>query len=331
MPIRFDKVNQRWRFEFDRRIAGGRQRTSRLLPKGWTRTQADTFDRKESARLYALATGIESESKLIDDAVLIYLQERGPQLKNFRSLQDELARCYDAYCGRSISDLAAVAREYAERTRFILAPGTIRNRIAYLRAACRYAWKHHSYCEHDPASRLSIPVVKNERKVYLTRAQVLRIARLIPNRQARAAVRIAFYSGMREAEIVRAVVIDGVFVLDDTKNGTQRHIPVHPTLSGIVRNPRLWPITITGWTISHHFTWATRAAGTPQATFHTLRHSNASAMINAGVDLHTVGRVLGHKSAASTMRYSHLDTAAIGRALGMVGKKIRIEPSRKVA
>jgi len=37
MPIRFDKANKRWRFEFDRYINHGRERTSRLLPKGWTR------------------------------------------------------------------------------------------------------------------------------------------------------------------------------------------------------------------------------------------------------------------------------------------------------
>lgn len=331
MPIRFDKINDRWRFEFNRRIAGGRRRASRLLPKGWTRAQADKFDRAETARLYALATGVESESKLIDDAVLVYLQERGPALKNFRSLQDELERCFQAYTGRPITDLASVAREYAAAQTDTLEPGTIRNRIAYLRAACRYAWKHHNYCASDPADRLVMPRVSNERKIYLSRAQVLKIARLVRNRQARAAMRIAFYSGMRLAEIIRARVEDGVFVLDDTKNGTQRHITVHEKLAGIVRNPDLWPIKITGWAISHHFTWATRAAGTPQATFHTLRHSNASAMINAGVDLHTVGRVLGHKSAISTMRYSHLDTASIGRAIGMVGKKIRTPGLPKAA
>jgi site-specific recombinase XerD len=39
---------------------------------------------------------------------------------------------------------------------------------------------------------------------------------------------------------------------------------------------------------------------------HDLRHSAASFMINAGVDLYAVGKVLGHADHASTMRYSHL-------------------------
>lgn len=321
MSVYYDKAKGRYRFNFDRAVAGGaRQRISRLLPKGWTADQRAKFDQQETARLYALATGVERESRLIDDAVLVYLEERAPQLKN-KSLTDELARCFNAYTGRDITDLAAVCREYAAASVGKLAPGTIRNRIAYLRAACRYAWKHHGYCDHDPASRLVVPPVKNARKVYLTRAQMLTICRLIKNKQARLAARIAFYSGMRQDEIRRAVLIDGLFVLTDTKNGDARSTPVHYKLAGIARS-KLWPITITGWTISHHFTKATRKAGMPWATFHTLRHSTASEMINAGVALNTVGEVLGHKSQASTRRYAHMLNSTKADALRLVGRKV---------
>ena len=322
MSVSFDKTKGVWRFYFDRAVAGGqRKRISKVLPRGWTADQRARFDQAETARLYALASGVERESRLIDDAVLIYLKERAPDLKNERSLTDELARCFHAYTGRDITELAAVCREYAADSAGKLAPGTIRNRIAYLRAACRYAWKHHGYCEHDPASRLVVPPVSNSRKVYLSRQQMLKICRLIRNPQARAAARIAFYSGMRQDEIRRAVLMDGLFVLTDTKNGDPRSIPVHDKLRGIVRS-KLWPITITGWAISHNFTKATRKAGMPWATFHTLRHSTASEMINSGVSLNTVGEVLGHRSAASTRRYAHLQTASLGAALRLVGKKV---------
>ena len=331
MPIRFDKVNQRWRFEFDRYIAHARQRTSRLLPKGWSRSQADAFDRTESARLYALATGVERDVRLIDDAVLVYLTEHAPNLKNRVNLEAELERCFDAYTGRPITDLAAVAREYATAQAGIIEPATIKNRLAYLRAACRYAWKVHGYCEHDPAGRMVMPAVKNERKVYLDRRQMLAIARATTNRHARAAIRIGFYSGMREAEIKRAKVIDGQFWLEDTKNGAPRVIPVMPQVAHIVRNAKLWPLPITVWTISHHFTWANRKVGVPGAVFHSLRHSTASEMINGGVDLHTVGVVLGHKSQASTRRYAHMATATLDRALKTVGRKVPHSQGKKIA
>ena len=67
------------------------------------------------------------------------------------------------------------------------------------------------------------------------------------------------------------------------------------------------------------------------ARLHDLRHSTASEMINAGVDLYTVGGVLGHKSAISTKRYSHLATKTLQNAVGLVGKKNRTTAKIKAA
>ncbi len=41
-------------------------------------------------------------------------------------------------------------------------------------------------------------------------------------------------------------------------------------------------------------------------TFHTLRHTAASHMVMAGVDLATVKAILRHKDHKTTLRYSHL-------------------------
>jgi site-specific recombinase XerD len=54
--------------------------------------------------------------------------------------------------------------------------------------------------------------------------------------------------------------------------------------------------------------------------FHDLRHSAASEMVNAGVDLFVVGKVLGHRDSRSTERYSHLTAARLADAVGMIGR-----------
>ena len=54
-------------------------------------------------------------------------------------------------------------------------------------------------------------------------------------------------------------------------------------------------------------------------------------MINAGVDLYTVGAVLGHKDAKSTKRYSHLATSALAAALGTIGKKSPTTDKKRAA
>ena len=51
---------------------------------------------------------------------------------------------------------------------------------------------------------------------------------------------------------------------------------------------------------------AIAAAGIPNYTWHTNRHTFASRLVMAGVDLRTVQELLGHKSIATTLRYAHL-------------------------
>lgn len=332
MSIRYDARNQRWRFEFDRAIAGRRQRASRLLPKGYTRAEAQAFDVAETKRLHGIASGAIKQEPLIEDAVLLYLKHHAPQLKSFENLKRELRACFDAYAGRPFSDLAAIAIAYRPEG---LAPATVRNRLAYLRAACRYAYKHHGMGERNPADTMPMPKVRNERHVYLGRAELLAICRAIKPGAARAMTRLAFYSGMRAAEPGLATLTDegDAFVLagDSTKNERPRVVPVHPRVAHVVRNPQLWPPKVTRWTVSKAFKAGARAAGYGDARLHDLRHSTASEMINAGVDLYTVGGVLGHKSPASTRRYSHLATKTLRQAVAKVGKTPRTPGNKKAA
>jgi hypothetical protein len=69
MPVYPDKDKGRWRFTFNRVIRGERYRATKLLPRGWSRAQAETYDRDETKRLYAIATGVERPEPLISQAV----------------------------------------------------------------------------------------------------------------------------------------------------------------------------------------------------------------------------------------------------------------------
>ncbi len=311
----------RWLFQFDRVIAGRRTRLNKLLPKGSTRAQAQAFDQRESARLYQIATGGERPEPLIADAVLLYLQQHAPTLNNHTDVLGALAILQPAYAGRALSALPDVAREYMKTAK--VAPGTVKNRLAYLRAACRWAWKHHNICEHDPAERMVMPKVKNARQVYLDRADMLRIVRAMGLSWSRDVARVAFYTGMRAGELLRSRLIEFGDLLAlsvaDTKNGQPRIVPVHPRIAHLARGP--WPPAVTVWTASKAFKAAARGVGLGHARLHDLRHSAASEMINAGVDLFTVGGVLGHKSAVSTARYAHLAQASLRAAVGKIGAK----------
>lgn len=330
MPIYRDRERGAFVFEFSRRINGRRVRAQKVLPKAWNQAQADAFDRKESARLYALAQQVGGAEHTIDEAVACFLKERLPTLKNARSCAHELAIMLPFYEGRPLSALPDVCKAYrlkgARTPKRELKPGeklkpladaTIRNRIRYLTSACRFAWKFHGMGDHDPAEKVAVPSVKNERKAFLTRADMLRLARACEDRPTRAAIRMAFYSGMRSDEIRRAKVVGTAFVLHDTKNSKPRIIPIHPRLFVCL------PLReqIMKHRQRYHFDKARAKVGMPWLHFHDLRHAAASAMINQGIDLYTVGAVLGHQSPQSTKRYSHLATASLSVAINRIGRR----------
>lgn len=337
MSIYRDKERGCFIFEFSRRVGGQRIRTRKLLPKTWNRAQADAYDRAQSAKLYATINRVGDSDPLIDDAVAHYLKERAPHLKNRAVVEASLAMVFWAYQGRPLSALPDVCKAIQLRSKrepdkdghvdpTPLAPATIRNRIRYLTAACRYAWKHHGLGDHDPAARVTVPTVRNERRIFITREQMLTLAKACEHRPTRAAIRIAFYSGMRISEIIRAERTDFAFVLHDTKNGEPRIVPMHPRVRCCAHirqtnNSRT----------SRYFREARALVGMDWLHFHDLRHSAASQLINNQVDLYTVGAVLGHKSSQSTQRYAHLATDTMRSAILRIGQKITHQPKRKAA
>lgn len=320
MPIYRDRQSGAFVFEFDRRINGQRVRATKRLPRAWNRAQADAFDREESARLYAIATGSGGADHSIEDAVTLYLKHRVPKLKSGRNIAAEINEVYWAFQGRPLSALSDVSKAIqlrAERPgKKPLAPATVKNRIAYLRAACRYAWKHHGMGDADPAQRVTVPEVSNERHVYIDRRQMLILARACEHHAVRAMIRIAFYSGMRMSEIRRAEIVGDRFLLRDTKNGDPRIVPIHPRIRRCLDYQ--WPAKAN---VEYWFRKARKAVEMEWLHFHDLRHSAASALINQGVDLYTVGAVLGHRSAASSKRYAHLSVDRLSEAVSKIGRR----------
>lgn len=63
--------------------------------------------------------------------------------------------------------------------------------------------------------------------------------------------------------------------------------------------------------LSGQFARAMESAGLPHVTLHTLRHTHASQLIAAGIDIITISRRLGHHSPTITLNvYGHLLTTA---------------------
>jgi integrase len=145
-----------------------------------------------------------------------------------------------------------------------------------------------------------------------------------------AMVALALYAGMRRGEIFDLKWEDVSFEINfihvrRSKVAEQRHVPVSDELLRILKNHHTRS-TGNGHVfqsrsggrredIRHAFDSACKIAGIKDFHFHDLRHTFASWLVMAGVDLTTVSRLMGHKSLAMTLRYSHLAPGHLHKAV----------------
>ena len=153
------------------------------------------------------------------------------------------------------------------------------------------------------------------------------------DRQAAAAIRLLLFSGARSSEIT-GLQWDWVrgtrAVLPDSKTGPkaiQLPPPARAVLQGLPRTSRFvfpnaegsGPMTDLGG----RWRKLRATAGLDDVRIHDCRHTYASHAVMSGLDLYTVGRLLGHADLASTERYAHLADEhvrdAAGRISGIVG------------
>jgi len=147
----------------------------------------------------------------------------------------------------------------------------------------------------------------------------------------------ALNTGMRKGEILslkwdNVDLRHGFILLDVTKNGERREIPINDTLrvslQGITRRldiPYVFFDQCIGKAyqdVKRSFKTALRRTGIKDFHFHDLRHTFASHLVMAGVDITTVKELLGHKTLIMTLRYSHLAPAHKVKAMDILNNAL---------
>lgn len=195
---------------------------------------------------------------------------------------------------------------------------------------------------HNPVRGIPRPKFNNARDRFLTSEQAARLLEACSasiNPQLRNIVGLLLLTGARKRELLDAkwenVDLDRrVWFIPTSKTGKSRHVPLsQPALDLIRQLPRFdkcpWllpnPRTRKPFMdIKHPWETAREAAGLDGLRIHDLRHSAASSMINAGIDLFAVGRILGHADHQSTMRYAHLANDTLMRAVEAGAAKMNV-------
>jgi len=178
-----------------------------------------------------------------------------------------------------------------------------------------------------------IPYARKPRRlpVILSADELARFFSAVPNLKHRTALMTAYAAGLRVSEVVRLKPADidsgrMLIRIDRGKGGRDRYVMLSPQLLGALRaywrdtRPVHWlfpgedesrPL---GPSVLQAACRAARTAarlGKP-VTVHTLRHSFATHLLEAGTDIRIIQVLLGHRDLSTTARYTQVAATTIG-------------------
>lgn len=200
--------------------------------------------------------------------------------------------------------------------------------------------------EVNPVRNVPRRRYSNARERYLSPADAVRLQKAVAQSdtpQLPNIVGLLLLTGARKTELLQAqwqhIDLDRqAWFIPDSKTGRARHVPLAKAAMDIINELPRWPgcpwllpnpLTLKPYVdIKRCWDAARDKAGLEGLRLHDLRHSAASFMCNAGVDLFAVGRILGHADHKSTMRYSHLANDTLRRAVEAGAANLNIDWTR---
>ena len=177
-----------------------------------------------------------------------------------------------------------------------------------------------------------IPYARKRRQlpVILSADEVVRFLAAVPSLKHRTALMTAYAAGLRVSEVVRLKIADidssrMLIRVEQGKGGRDRYIMLSPQLLVVLRaywretRPAHWMFPGQDETRPLDpsvLQWACRKArsaaklGKP-VTIHTLRHSFATHLLEAGTDIRAIQVLLGHRDLSTTARYTQVAATTI--------------------
>lgn len=176
-------------------------------------------------------------------------------------------------------------------------------------------------------SQFDIPRARQPQKLpqILSREEIVALIENTANLKHCAILMAAYGAGLRLNEIchLRVADVDSdrmTIRVEQGKGAKDRYTLLSPRLLAELRRywmyyrPKVWLFTnraglepISDGTVQKIYHHAkVRARITKEGGIHSLRHAFATHLLEAGVDIHTIQRLLGHGHISTTLRYFHL-------------------------
>jgi len=164
---------------------------------------------------------------------------------------------------------------------------------------------------NNPAKGNKLFKVDNKRLRFLSKEEIQALLSYCDER-IKPLVIMALNTGLRRGELKNLKWKDmdmerGLIYVLQTKSGEPREIPINGILRATIEKlhregQRLFDTT----NLRKLYEKAVNNSQLEDVNFHMLRHTFASHLVMAGIDLMTVKELLGHATLDMTMRYAHL-------------------------
>jgi site-specific recombinase XerD len=201
-----------------------------------------------------------------------------------------------------------------------------------------------------PHASLTVPPMRQAQKLpeILSREDVQRIVAATRTLRERVLLMATYGGGLRVSEVValRPGDLDaerGVIRVEQGKGKKDRYTVLAERLVGEVAQyyavygrPEHWVFAQRADATRHMnvasaqkiYTTAKRRAGIEKVGgIHSLRHAFATHSLEAGMDLPTLGRMLGHTSVSTTMRYLHTTTTRVAAQISPLDRLLLLPPA----
>lgn len=320
------------------------ERIHRILPEGTSASDAKRIEAEIRAELGQLqAQKITPSGDMPMTAVLAlytahadhlrssatskhHAQRLGPWAERYKASQ---AREFAAHV---IKDMRQLIKDPATGEMVpAYAPATINRSLATAKKGLALAWEQNLTPENYGLRIKGVPV-SNKREIFLTVDQVRQAASHC-SLPAQAAIWTALLTGARRGEIcqIQAEHIgpnEITIPSSHTKTLKARVVPIIPALRPWLKH---FPLPINAYGVQSAWRRARVAADMEHVNFHDLRHSCASILLGLGVDLYTIGKILGHANTQTTQRYAHLQIEQQRAALNKLSHLVQPEPKKQKA
>jgi integrase len=189
------------------------------------------------------------------------------------------------------------------------------------------------FCEHVLHQALpegAVPRQKEPKSLpqIFTNSEISEILRVTTNPKHRLLIAIGFGCGMRINEVVHLRVKDFdndfAFLVIRGKGEKDRKIPVDPSIAALAKvicqGKRFDDFVFDGQKPGHYISksnagkilaYACQKTGIRYRSFHKLRHSFATALLDSGHSTKIIQDLLGHSSVRTTEKYLHCSEAML--------------------